>query len=159
VGSFDVARRNMQERGLDDALQVAVLDRGVPMLGICLGLQLLANGSEEGTLGGLGWIDGSVCRLPDGGPDGLLRIPHMGWNRVHAAKPSAFDDALDDESRFYFVHTYAIRPSDPTDVLFTTTYGSEFVSGVQRDNITAVQFHPEKSHRHGKALLIAWTGT
>ena len=159
VGSFDVAMQRLDESGLSDALTTAVNDRGVPILGICLGLQLFAEGSEEGERPGLGWIGGRVRRLPSEGPDGPLRIPHMGWNRIAAKKDTTLDDALVEDARFYFVHTYAIDPSDPTDALFATTYGSQFISGVQRDNITGVQFHPEKSHRHGKALLGAWLET
>lgn len=150
-GAFDACMRNLSASGLVPLLERRVLSDRVPLLGICVGAQMLGRGSEEGQDTGLGWIDMDVRRFPDI-PD--LRVPHMGWNRVdvHAAgHPLARD--MEPDTRFYFVHSYYMAPINAEDVLFTTDYGITFASGVARGNIVGVQFHPEKSHRFGKRLL------
>ena len=156
VGAFDAAMANLSARGLDDVLRRRMIDDGVPTLGICLGMQLLAESSAEGTLPGLGAIPGRVERLPEVGPDGPLRIPHMGWNTVEPAYAHPMLRPLGVDARYYFVHSYAFRCADPADALGTTTYGEPFTSAVARANVLGVQFHPEKSHRHGWALLAAF---
>lgn len=156
VGSFDVAMAQLRGSGLDDVLRRAAA-RGVPILGVCLGMQLLADGSEEGALPGLGLIPGRVRRLP--AEIGTVRypVPHMGWNTVSVTKPTALDLVGEPGRRYYFVHSYAFECEDPGDQLGVTRYGAEFTSAVERQNVVGVQFHPEKSHRHGMDLLTAWS--
>lgn len=121
-------------------------ERQVPILGICLGMQLMTHSSEEGQLPGLGWIKAD-CRLIDGVTQ-CLQVPHMGWNVVAIQKPIPyFDDNLDVQQRFYFIHSYAVHCYDPADVLTTTNYAGEFVSAFAVNYLLGVQFHPEKSHK------------
>ena len=148
VGSFDVAMDRLRDRGLIGVLTERA-GSGVPVLGICLGMQLLADGSDEGMSPGLGWIPGHVRRLTPG----ALPVPHMGWNTVHPCHDDTIVSDLDDDARFYFVHSYAFVPDRPEDSWAETIYGEPFVSVVGHDNVLGVQFHPEKSHRHGMALL------
>lgn len=151
-GHFDTCMRNIVASGLVPLLERRVLKEGVPLLGICVGAQMLGNGSEEGVEKGLGWMDMEVCRFPN--VEGL-RVPHMGWNHVSAIAPdNPLTDGLGSDSRFYFVHSYYLKPSDPSDVMLTAEYGIEFAAGVSRGNVAGVQFHPEKSHRFGKQLLL-----
>ena len=155
VGAFDHGMRKLRERGLVDVLNEHALDRRVPTLGICLGMQLLGQGSEEGKEAGLGWIDGGAVRFdPARSREGAgeLKVPHMGWNHV-AFQPAVGDPLLDDRPRFYFVHSYHMVLRDPGQRWGTTRYGYEFCSAVRAGNILGVQFHPEKSHRFGLALL------
>ena len=150
-GAFDACMRNLTVSGLVPLLERRVLFDRVPLLGICVGAQMLGRCSEEGQERGLGWIDMDVRRFPDI-PN--LRVPHMGWNRVGvraAGHKLARDMELD--TRFYFVHSYYMSPANAEDVLFTTNYGITFAAGVAHNNIVGVQFHPEKSHRFGKQLL------
>jgi glutamine amidotransferase len=152
VGAFDNGMKNLAERGLVPLLRQRV-DAGVPILGICLGAQLLFERSEEGVLPGLGWIRGQVTRFafPEG--ERRLKVPHMGWNVVESRQPSPLFEGASGEQRFYFVHSYYMSCADERDVLSTTPYGQTFVSGVQRGNVYGVQFHPEKSHKFGMRLL------
>jgi len=152
VGSFDHAVTKLTELGLVDPLKSSA-EAGIPLLGICLGMQLLADDSEEGTLRGLGLIPGHVRRFCFEGENAKLKIPHMGWNRVHAARRHRLVEGLEDDARFYFVHSYYFDCQVNEDVLFQTTYGDQFTSGVQRGSVTGVQFHPEKSHRFGMQLV------
>lgn len=152
VGSFDNAARKLAELGLPDLLRSKARE-GVPLLGICLGMQLLADKSEEGVLPGLGLIPGSVRRFSFGPEWQNLKIPHMGWNRIRKRKAHPLLDGLDDNSRFYFVHSYHYQCQSEEDALLETTYGYSFTSGVQRENVMGVQFHPEKSHRYGMRLI------
>ena len=152
VGAFDTGMANLRNLGLHDILNRKVLEDKTPVLGICLGMQLLAERSEEGELPGLGWLKGDIVRFKFNGPLNELRIPHMGWNSVSVIhENNLFKDI--DEPRFYFVHAYHFRCDDPRDVLATTDYGYEFPASVHRDNIWGTQFHPEKSHRFGLHLL------
>lgn len=152
VGAFDNAMRELGQRGLIDPLKERVQVGGVPVLGICLGMQLLGNGSEEGNLAGLGFINGTSRRFsfPN---DASLKVPHMGWNVISPVKYSPLfgDEAI--ERRFYFVHSYHFNCEDASDVLATAHYGFNFTAMVQQGNIMGAQFHPEKSHRFGMALL------
>jgi glutamine amidotransferase len=158
VGAFDVGMARLHEHGLVQPLGEQVVDAGRPVLGICLGMQLLAEGSEEGRAAGLGWVPGMVRRLPAERPDGTRQpVPHMGWNVARPVRSGTPFDAAGEDARFYFVHSYAFEPADGADVLATTTYGIDFCSAVRRGNVTGVQFHPEKSHRHGLAFLRRFT--
>ena len=156
VGAFDSAVRRLRELDLAGVLTEAAVVRGVPTLGICLGMQLLLEGSEEGRLPGLGWIRGRARRFTTEGMGEDLRVPHMGWNELTLHKASRLFDGVQERQRFYFVHSYHAVCEEPADILATTTYGSEFVSAMERGNITGVQFHPEKSHRFGLRLLKAF---
>lgn len=153
-GSFDACMRNLRMSGLIPMLEDRVLKEGVPLLGICVGAQMLGTESEEGQERGLGWLDMRVRRFPN--LPGL-KVPHMGWNQVVPMQPDNYlVREMSEDSRFYFVHSYYMEPSNRADVLFQSCYGIEFAAGVCRANIAGVQFHPEKSHRFGKQLLAAF---
>lgn len=151
VGSFDGGMTNIEAFGLADTLNQAVLGMRKPILGVCLGAQLMTQGSEEGTKPGLGWIPATIVhfKFPS---HAKLRVPHMGWNEVRIAHPHAVLRNLPDPARFYFVHSYYMVADDDTWISGRTTYGAEFTSVLAHDNIIAVQFHPEKSHRYGMKL-------
>lgn len=152
VGAFDHGINNLATTGMRDPLDQRVLVDKIPVLGICLGMQLMTAGSQEGVLPGLGWIQGTCQRFQF--PENInLKIPHMGWNTAQPKKPSTLFDSQAAPSRFYFVHSFRLVETAAEDILTTTVYGDPFVSGFQRDNITGFQFHPEKSHRYGIALL------
>lgn len=150
VGAFDDVMRKYGDSGLAEVIERRVCGDGVPVLGICVGMQMLSEGSEEGQLSGLGWVAGHCERLTDL-PE--ARVPHMGWNRVTRAKSSALTDGLPEDARFYFAHSYHVVCRDVDDVLMTANHGKEIVSAVQKGNIFGVQFHPEKSHRFGMELF------
>lgn len=150
-GHFDTCMRNIRATGLVPLIEERVLQDGVPLLGICVGAQMLGTGSEEGSEPGLGWFDMSVRRFPKN--EGF-RVPHMGWNGVSMPDPDhPLVAGLGDDTRFYFVHSYYLEPGAGVGTLMTTDYGLSFAAAVSRDNISGVQFHPEKSHRFGKQLL------
>jgi len=152
VGAFDHGVNALKERGLDEAIKERVVEDEIPILGVCLGMQLLCKGSDEGDLAGLGLID-AHCRhfnLDDGSS---LKIPHMGWNVLIRKKSSDILNNLDSNSRFYFVHSYHMVCKNEMDVVAKSDYGGEFTAIVQQKNIIGVQFHPEKSHRFGMQLL------
>lgn len=152
VGSFDHGMRKLRERGLADLLQHVVRTRRTPVLGICLGMQLFAARSEEGVEPGLGWIDAEVVRFKFN--EGQAhKIPHMGWNTVRLKAGVDSDFGIAEDARFYFVHSYHFVCRDRAAVVGTTTYGYPFVSVVCQGRILGVQFHPEKSLRHGMALM------
>jgi glutamine amidotransferase len=138
--------------GMIEALREAVLKRGAPFLGICVGMQLLASvGREFGDHTGLGWIEGEVDRLAPTDP--ALKIPHMGWNELAVARPHPLFAGIDPGAHAYFVHSYAMKPRDPAYVLATSDYGGAFTAAVGRGNIAGTQFHPEKSQTVGLTLL------
>ena len=151
VGKFDNAIRQIEVIGLRKALDEAALDRKIPILGICLGMQLMTRSSEEGQLPGLGWINADCCLINGKGQD--LRVPHMGWNSVTIQKPNPYFENSFEEHRFYFVHSYAARCLNSANVLTTTQYAGEFVSSFSAGNLVGVQFHPEKSHKFGANFL------
>ena len=153
VGSFDAGMQRLQSSGLITVLKKLVLDKKIPILGICLGMQLLTKRSEEGLLPGLGWLNAETIRFKFDGSNTALKIPHMGWNQVSIKKePQLFSD-LQDSNRFYFVHSYYVICEKAENILAKTHYGFDFTSAVIKENIMGVQFHPEKSHKFGMLLL------
>ncbi len=157
VGAFKDCMENLEKLNLIDTVCQSAKS-GKPFLGICLGLQLLFNQSEEfGQVKGLGILPGKVVGFKDVQPKSdsgeLLKIPHMGWNTVRTVPDNPLFDSVPDESYFYFVHSYYIVPQDPAIIATTTSYGIDFASGIHHENIHAFQFHPEKSQRWGLAIL------
>ncbi len=153
VGSFDHAMELLQRSGMRDSLDDLVLNRGIPVLGVCVGMQIMAECSEEGVLPGLGWIRASVRKL-SGAKDKLpLRLPHMGWNDVVPLATSDLFTGLEHDSRFYFLHSYYFNCENSGTALAETDYGLRFACAVHSRNIYGVQFHPEKSHQYGTRLL------
>ena len=152
VGHFGKAMGNLRSRGLTEALDEAVLKKKIPILGICLGMQLMAQYGSEGAEEGLGWFDGSVVRFEV--QDELrYKVPHMGWNQAQQAKPSALLNSIDQLSEFYFLHSYHYVTETPDEVLMNTSYSYNFVSAIEKKNMYGCQFHPEKSHECGQHLL------
>jgi glutamine amidotransferase len=156
IGSFDGALDRLAELDLVDVLDEAVLRRRTPVLGVCLGMQLMARSSEEGRRTGFGWLDADVRRF-DFPPGSEYRVPHMGWEVVAPTGPSPMFPNDDGELRFYFSHAYHVVCREPTDVAATARYGIEFVAAVRRDNIYGTQFHPEKSHGFGMEIYRRFT--
>ncbi|HNT55149.1 MAG TPA: imidazole glycerol phosphate synthase subunit HisH [Anaerolineaceae bacterium] len=153
VGAFDHGMSQLTSLDLVDLLNDLVLQEHIPVLGVCLGMQLLTQGSAEGRLPGLGWLDARTVRFEFSPEQARLKIPHMGWNTVEFCRPSPLTAGFEGETRFYFVHSYHLQCHQPEDILGCTTYGYDFPSMVQRGNIMGAQFHPEKSHRFGMRLL------
>lgn len=154
VGHYARAMQNIADRGFRKVLDHKVLEEKTPILGICLGMQLMTESSEEGNGIGFGWFKAATRRFRPERFNRPLRVPQMGWNLVNVCKPSPmFDGDGLDEHRYYFVHTFAVACADEDDVLCTSSYGYSFVSGFARDNIVGVQFHPEKSHLFGMSLM------
>lgn len=155
-GAFDTCMRNLEASGLRSVIERRVLEEKVPLLGICVGAQMLGRASEEGRLPGLGWLDMQARRFP--ALPGL-RVPHMGWNTVRRREgTNAIGAALAGDVRFYFVHSYYMDPVNPADVIGYSHHGVDFAAAVARGNIVGTQFHPEKSHRFGKQFLAAFAG-
>lgn len=157
VGSFDNAMTRLAALDLVEPLKARAA-KGIPFLGICLGMQLLANGSEEGSMAGLGLIAGQVRRFRFEGEAAALKIPHMGWNRATPVVGHPLTHGLGADARFYFVHSYYFDCENPEDALLQSIYGLSFTSGVQRGNVIGLQFHPEKSHRYGMQLIKNFVG-
>ena len=153
VGHFDHAMRLLQGSGLREALDEKVLQDKVPVIGVCVGMQMLARSSEEGRLPGLGWIDADVRSLKSREGADLMAVPHMGWNDVKPAAHNPLFAGLEAGARFYFLHSYFISCDRQENVVAVSNYGSAFPCAVQSFNIYGVQFHPEKSHRFGDRLL------
>jgi glutamine amidotransferase len=152
VGAFDHAMELLNGSGMRAQLDGLVLERRVPVLGICVGMQILAGSSEEGTAAGLGWIDGRVKSFGSLGQQQLL-LPHMGWNDVRPMASMPLFDQLQSDARFYFLHSFYFECQASADVAAVSSYGIEFSCAVRKDNIFGVQFHPEKSHHFGSRLL------
>jgi imidazole glycerol-phosphate synthase subunit HisH len=152
VGHFGRAMEKLRALDLIDTLHEAVLVKHTPVLGICLGMELMAGTSEEGNSLGLGWLDADTIRfqLPDANE---YKVPHMGWNAVRIKKDSNLMRGIDESAEFYFAHSYHVRTDDSASLLCETEYGITFPSAIEKDNIFAVQFHPEKSHDAGARLL------
>lgn len=153
VGAFDNGMRNIREKGLETVLRQKALIERVPVLGICLGMQLLCHSSEEGVEPGLGWVDGAVVRIVAEGNGVNLKVPHMGWNTVSIENECALTKGFLPEMRFYFVHSYHAVCDRPGDVVLATDYGTRMVAALRSGNIMGTQFHPEKSHKYGMIVL------
>jgi len=149
VGAFDNAMQVLNSKGWTGFIRNSVLDKEIPILGICLGMQLLTRSSEEGTMEGLGVVDADTKRFNETEMIDTRLIPHMGWNLISKKKDEGFFEFENEEERFYFVHSYHVVCDNKDDILTTTNYGYEFVSSFKRGNVTGVQFHPEKSHKFG----------
>lgn len=156
VGAFDTGMQRLREKGFIPVLEDQVIKKATPCLGICLGMQLMTNGSEEGDEKGLGWVDAYAHHFP---PSVLheqgLKVPHMGWNtislNVNAPKHAVLDEL--DETKYYFIHSYAVKCEKEETSYATTNHGLDFSSVIGRENIMGVQFHPEKSHKYGMSLF------
>lgn len=149
VGAFDHGMKQLSELGLIEVLNQMVLIKNTPILGICLGMQLMTKSSEEGSMTGLGWIDAEAKKFRSD----ELKIPHMGWNVIEHKKVSKLFDENKSEKRFYFVHSYCVSCNNKDDILTTTPYIHDFVSSFEKGNIIGAQFHPEKSHKFGMSLI------
>tara|TARA_A100001037_G_scaffold293031_1_gene309115 strand:- start:9682 stop:10287 length:606 start_codon:yes stop_codon:yes gene_type:complete len=149
VGAYDRAMNSLKKLNLIKVLNECVYDKNIPILGICLGAQILGKSSEEGDEKGLGFIDMDVIKFQNKN----LSVPHMGWNYVKPTRKSKIFKNLDSERRFYFVHSYYFKPKDKNNIESFSNYGDDFVSAVSKNNVYGVQFHPEKSHRFGLQLL------
>jgi glutamine amidotransferase len=153
VGAFDQAMNELERSGMRRALDRRVLEDRLPVLGICVGMQLLARSSEEGEAAGLGWIDGVVRRFDHAHFHQATHLPHMGWNTVEPVEVDPLFTGVDLRTGYYFLHSYYFACSDEADVLAVTDYGAPFACAVHRENVYGVQFHPEKSHHAGVQLL------
>lgn len=153
VGAFDYAMKRLHESGMQDTLNELVLNGKVPVLGICVGMQILAHSSQEGTLPGLGWVDGVVKKFDTSTLNHGMLLPHMGWNNVQPLGNHKLFEGLDGSSTFYFLHSYYFHCHIKDHVIATTDYGGQFASACGVGNIYGVQFHPEKSHQWGIQLL------
>lgn len=153
VGAFDNAMKRLEKSGMRETLDERVLKHHVPVLGVCIGMQMLARSSEEGRLPGLGWIDGEVKKIDPSTLRQSTHLPHMGWNDVQPTRESRLFEHLEQHPRFYFLHSYYFHCRKSEDVLAVTDYGGQFACAVNSGNIFGVQFHPEKSHQFGIQLL------
>lgn len=152
VGAFDWAMTRLQESGMRIALDEEVLGAKKPVLGICVGMQMMARSSEEGRLHGLGWIDATVVKFDTAGFKSATHLPHMGWNDARPVSTDTLFAGLD-APRYYFLHSYFMRPDREENVLATSCYGAAFTSAARSGNVYGTQFHPEKSHQWGVTLL------
>ena len=153
VGAFDETIFTLMAKGYLEVLNKKVLDEKVPLLGICVGMQMLADSSEEGKLNGLGWIHGKVKKFDKNLIPGKPKIPHLGWNSIEIMQECLLFKDIDPEVGFYFVHSYYYECADESNVVCKTQYGKSFHSAINNENIYGVQFHPEKSHDNGIQLL------
>ncbi len=149
VGAFDLAINNIKSLGLFEIINKKVTIEKIPILGICLGMQLLTNGSEEGKELGFGWINADTVKFNNTSK----KVPHMGWNSIKIQKKSPLFDQVDKERRFYFVHSYYVKCKESENLLATTEYGKDFASMIHKENIFGAQFHPEKSHAFGMEII------
>lgn len=153
VGAFDATMSMLNKSGFINKLEELVLQRQIPILGICVGMQILSEGSEEGNLKGLGWIKGNVRKFNKELLSHKPKTPHLGWNSVKINKASSILNFINPDDGFYFIHSYYFECFDSKDILAESFYGADFTCAVNKDNIFGVQFHPEKSHQNGITLL------
>ncbi|MDA9256945.1 imidazole glycerol phosphate synthase subunit HisH [Pseudomonadales bacterium] len=160
VGKWDAGASSLMNSGVLVALEERVLVDKIPFLGICLGMQLLLSASEEGNLPGLGWISGKVKSFSFPKPangDRRLAVPHMGWNSVTVQQNSTLTESLTANSKFYFVHSYYAVPDNSENIIIQANYGHDFTCGIRKENIYGLQFHPEKSHKHGMDIMKSFS--
>lgn len=155
VGAFDHAMKTLNNSGMREKLDELVLEKKIPVIGICVGMQMMANSSEEGHLSGLGWIPGKVKKFKSLSQTSKLDfpLPHMGWNSLTISKSSHLFDCLDDSKQFYFLHSYYFEPEHENHILASSNYEYEFACVLNKDNVFGIQCHPEKSHHNGVTLL------
>lgn len=153
VGAFDETMILLENSGFRKALDIEVLINKVPIIGICVGMQVLGGSSEEGKLPGLGYIKGHVKRLDENLILNKPSLPHMGWNNISLKRQSPLFEVIDTEIGFYFLHSFYFECDNHSDVLATTEYGHSFASAINHENVYGIQFHPEKSHHNGVSLL------
>lgn len=153
VGSFDHAMQQLDRSGMRQSIEQLVLQQGMPVLGICVGMQMLANASDEGESPGLGWVEGKVRKFDVTEMPRGTNLPHMGWNDVKPLVDGGLFKGMEQDARFYFLHSYYYECFQQKNILAVTDYGGQFSCAVRRDNVYGVQFHPEKSHHFGSQLL------
>jgi len=153
VGHFDYAMSQLNKSGMRDRLDELVLIEKIPVIGICVGMQMMAHKSDEGTVDGLCWIDGCVKKFDEATINHHTKLPHMGWNDVIPIKNHPLYKGLEQEAIFYFLHSFYFKCSNQKNSISKTDYGINFSSSVQHDNVYGIQFHPEKSHSYGERLL------
>lgn len=153
VGAFDETMQKLNDSGMRDCLDDLVLNKGVPVLGVCVGMQIMASKSEEGELRGLGWFDAEIKKIDETKLLEKPKVPHMGWNTARPVRSHPIFNLVDSDKGFYFLHSYYFSCNDANDVLAVTQYGEEFSSAVNKDNVFGFQFHPEKSHTNGVNLF------
>jgi imidazole glycerol-phosphate synthase subunit HisH len=153
VGAFDHAMMQLNQSGMRDVLEKRVLNDKIPVVGICVGMQMLAKSSDEGKMAGLGWIEGNVKMFDPLKIPYQTRLPHMGWNTISPRNESQILNGFDNNSRFYFLHSYYFVCDNIENIIATTEYGIEYASAIRKENIFGIQFHPEKSHSNGIQLL------
>jgi imidazole glycerol-phosphate synthase subunit HisH len=153
VGSFDHAMEKLTQSGMREPLEDLARGQRVPVLGVCVGMQILGRGSDEGRLPGLGWLDGQVRTLEALTPMGELPLPHMGWNDVRPSMKHRLFEGLESDARFYFLHSYFFQCDRDEDTMAVSSYGGNFACAAGAANVFGVQFHPEKSHHYGARLL------
>ena len=153
VGHFDFAMTQLNKSGMRDRLDELVLLQKIPVMGICVGMQMMAHKSDEGTLAGLSWIEGCVKKFDEATINHHTKLPHMGWNDVKPNQNHPLFKGLEQEAIFYFLHSFYFKCVNQENSISKTDYGIKFSSSVQHDNIYGIQFHPEKSHSYGERLL------
>jgi glutamine amidotransferase len=153
VGHFDHAMSELIKSGMREKLDELVLVKKTPIIGICVGMQMMGNSSDEGNLEGLKWIDASIKKFDETKIQQVTRLPHMGWNDVHPVVSNPLFEGLEKEALFYFLHSYYFECNNSADILATSEYGGQFTCAAHHDNVYGIQFHPEKSHHYGEMLL------
>lgn len=154
VGAFDHAMGQLNNSGMRERLDELVLEKKLPIIGICVGMQMMGNNSDEGQLPGLGWINAEIKKFDENKINQVTKLPHMGWNDVIPKDNVELFQGLEKDSIFYFLHSYYFYCLNPEDIIATSDYGDSFTSAVNHENIYGIQFHPEKSHHYGEKLLI-----
>jgi glutamine amidotransferase len=153
VGSFDYAMNQLNNSGMREKLDELVIEKKVPVIGICVGMQMMGNRSDEGKLEGLKWIDSEILKFDENLIQQRTKLPHMGWNDVIPVKPHPLFKNLDDKAIFYFLHSFYFKCNNSNDIIANSDYGITFSAAVNSLNIYGIQFHPEKSHQYGEKLL------
>ena len=153
VGHFDYAISELIKSGMREELDELVMVKKVPVIGICVGMQMMGNSSDEGKLEGLKWIDASIKKFDETKIQQVTRLPHMGWNNVQPVIFNRLFEGLQKDALFYFLHSYYFECHNKADILATSEYGGEFTCAAHHNNVYGIQFHPEKSHHYGETLL------